>query len=86
MHRQFVWPVPHISAVRLCVAWQAELYRPQDLRRGHYMDLKAQGRALWEILEAAGVTDPKAPRPYFNMDELEFDACMQCHLQSDDDE
>ena len=61
-------------------------YRPHDLRRGHYMDMKDKGRTLYEILAAAGVTNPKSPRPYLDMNELEFDACMECHLQSDDEE
>ena len=64
---------------------EAERYRSQDLRRGHYVDLKDRGKTLWEILEAAGVTDPKAPRPYLNMDHLDLEACMECHLDSGDE-
>ena len=64
---------------------QADKYRPHDLRRGHYVDMKVSGKTLWEILEAAGVTDPKAPRPYLDMEQLELEACMECHLQSGDE-
>ena len=64
---------------------QANKYRPHDLRRGHYVDMKDSGKTLWEILEAAGVTDPKAPRPYLDMQQLELEACMECHLQSGDE-
>ena len=47
--------------------------------------MKDSGKTLWEILEAAGVTDPKAPRPYLDMEQLELEACMECHLQSGDE-
>ena len=69
-----------LHAVIAPVFAQACDYRPQDLRRGHYMDMKDNGSTLFEMLTAAGVTNPKSPRPYLDMDELEFDACMECHL------
>ena len=51
------------------------------MRRGHYADMKDSGKTLWEILKAAGVTDPK----YLDMEQLELEACMECHLQSGDE-
>ena len=61
-------------------------YRSHDLRRGHYEDLKAQGKRLFEILEAAGVRSPKATKPYLSQTDLEMEAVMEAHLSPDSDE
>ena len=64
---------------------QAHAYRSHDFRRGHYEGLKSQGKRLFEILEAAGVRSPKAPRPYLARTELEMEAVMEAHLSVDSD-
>ena len=65
---------------------RATEYRSHDLRRGHYEDLRAQGKGLWEILVAAGVRSPKAPKPYLDPAQLELAAVMEAHLAPDSDE
>ena len=65
---------------------RATEYRCHDLRRGHYEDLRAQGKGLSEILLAAGVRSPKAPKPYLHPAQLELAAVMEAHLAPDSDE
>ena len=48
--------------------------------------MRKQGKRLFEILAAAGVKSPKAPKPYINQSQLELDAVMEAHLASDSDE
>ena len=70
---------------RLGVA-AAQRYRSQDLRRGHYEDMRTQGKRLFEILAAAGVRSPKAPRPYMDRAQVELEAVMETQLGDDSEE
>ena len=65
---------------------KAEAYRSHDLRRGHYEDMRLRGKRLFEILAAAGVESPKAPKPYMDREQVELEAVMEAHLEPDSDE
>ena len=64
----------------------ADRYRTQVLRRGHYEDLKDSGKRLWEILKCAGVSSRGAHLPYMDKPKLEAEAVLEAHMAPDADE
>ena len=61
-------------------------YRPHDLRRGHYEDLKDSGKRLWEILQCAGCTSSRAHLPYMDKIKLEAQVVLEAHMTAEADE
>ena len=77
---------PRRSCIFHLFSPQADKYRPHDLRRGHYEDLKDSGKRLWEILQCAGCTSSRAHLPYMDKTKLEAQAVLEAHMAAEADE
>ena len=61
----------------------AQLFRSQDMRRGHAKDLQDAGKSIKEILSAGEWKSP-AYLKYQDLDKYEHDIILSAHLDDSD--